>query len=171
MPDRVDTAEAADEVLFSEPGARWRAVAYGPLFCVLLLIAEVAVGATPHWFVLLFCAILISGFAVLQVYAARTHASVELTGSFLRNGPETTPVRSIAAVLPVDADEPWEDGRALGELTGVPRRRTAIGLRRIDGELVRTWAKDHRALRAALNQVVTASGTDRDSGPGTGRDD
>ncbi|MGW5387826.1 hypothetical protein [Nocardia sp. NPDC003963] len=171
MSDRVDTTEGAGEVLFSEPGARWRAVAYGPLLCVLLLAAELAAGVTPHWFALLFCAVLISGFAVLQVYAARTHVSVELTEGFLRNGAETTPVRSIAAVLPVDADEPWEDGRALGELTGVPRRRTAIGLRRTDGELIRTWAKDHRALRSALNQAVTASGADRDSEPGTGRDD
>ncbi|MGW1743211.1 hypothetical protein ACWCPQ_30885 [Nocardia sp. NPDC001965] len=170
MPDRAETTEAA-ELLFAEPGARWRAVAYGPLICVLLLAAEIAAGATPHWFALLFCAVLISGFAVLQVYAARTHVSVELTDGFLRNGAETTPVRSIAAVLPVDADEPWEDGRALGELTGVPRRRTAIGLRRTDGELVRTWAKDHRALRSALNQVVAAPRTGDDSGPDTGRDD
>ena len=171
MPDRVDTTGVVEEVLFSEPGARWRAVAYGPLICVLLLAAEIAAGATPHWFALLFCAVLISGFAVLQVYAARTHVSVELTDGFLRNGAETTPVRSIAAVLPVDAEDPWEDGRVLGELSGVPRRRTAIGLRRTDGELVRTWAKDHRALRSALNEVVPASGADRDFGPGTGHDD
>ncbi|WP_416563786.1 hypothetical protein [Nocardia testacea] len=171
MPDRVDTAPEAGEVFFSEPGARWRAVAYGPLLCALLLAVEVAAGVTPHWFALVFCAVLISGFAVLQVYAARTHVSVELTDGFLRNGAETTPVRSIAAVLPADADEPWESGRALGELTGVPRRRTAIGLRRTDGELVRTWAKDHRALRAALTRVVGASPVDEDSAPGTGRDD
>ncbi|NUP27358.1 MAG: hypothetical protein HOQ44_11830 [Nocardia sp.] len=170
MSDRAETTEAA-ELLFAEPGARWRAVAYGPLICVLLLAAEIAAGATPHWFALLFCAFLISGFAVLQVYAARTHVSVELTDGFLRNGAETTPVRSIAAVLPVDADEPWEDGRALGELTGVPRRRTAIGLRRTDGELVRTWAKDHRALRSALSRVVAAPRIGDDSGPDTGRDD
>lgn len=157
MPDRSDIAVDTGEVLFAEPGARWRAVAYGPLICLLLLAAELAAGVTPHWFALLFCAALITGFGVLQVYAARTHVSVELTEDFLRNGAETTPVRSLAAVLPADADEPWEDGRALGELTGVPRRRTAIGLRRTDGELVRTWAKDHRALRAALTEAIARS--------------
>ncbi|MEU1983550.1 hypothetical protein [Nocardia sp. NPDC019395] len=169
MPERTDTAAETAAVLFSEPGARWRAVAYGPIICLLLLGAELAAGVTPHWFALLFCAVLITGFGVLQVYAARTHVSVELTGEYLRNGAETTPVRSIAAVLPADSDEPWEDGRALGELTGVPRRRTAIGLRRTDGELVRTWAKDHRALRATLQEAIGA----RNSGPvdDTARDD
>ncbi|MEV0106035.1 hypothetical protein AB0H42_06785 [Nocardia sp. NPDC050799] len=171
MPDRVDTAPEAGEIFFAEPGARWRAVAYGPLVCALLLAAEIAAGATPHWFALIFCAVLISGFAVLQVYAARTHVSVELTDGFLRNGAETTPVRSIAAVLPVDADEPWESGRALGELSGVPRRRTAIGLRRTDGELVRTWAKDHRALRSALTRVVGVPPVEADHAPEPGRDD
>ncbi|MEU1525347.1 hypothetical protein [Nocardia rhamnosiphila] len=171
MPDRVDTAPEAGEILFVEPGARWRAVAYGPLVCALLLAVEIAAGVTPHWFALIFCAVLISGFAVLQVYAARTHVSVELTDGFLRNGAETTPVGSIAAVLPVDADEPWESGRALGELTGVPRRRTAIGLRRTDGELVRTWAKDHRALRSALTRVVGVPPVEEDRAPDAGRDD
>ncbi|MFI9536519.1 hypothetical protein ACIG56_25135 [Nocardia fusca] len=171
MPDRVDTTPEAGEILFSEPGARWRAVAYGPLICALLLVVEIAAGVTPHWFALIFCAVLISGFAILQVYAARTHVSVELTDGFLRNGAETTPVRSIAAVLPVDADEPWESGRALGALTGVPRRRTAIGLRRTDGELVRTWAKDHRALRAALTRVVEVPPVEEARAPDPGRDD
>lgn len=169
MPDRAGTTADPAAVLFHEPGARWRAVAYGPLICFLLLAAELAAGATPHWFALLFCAALIAGFAVLQIYAARTHVSVELTEEILRNGAETTPVRSIAAVLPADADEPWEDGRALGELTGVPRRRTAIGLRRTDGELVRTWAKDHRALRTALELALTRAAGE--PGADTGRDD
>ncbi len=144
-------------------------MAYGPLICVLLLAAELAAGVTPHWFALVFCAVLITGFAVLQIYAARTHVSVEVTDGFLRNGAETTSIRSIAAVLPADSDEPWEDGRVLGELTGVPRRRTAVGLRRTDGELVRTWAKDHRALRTALTEAITRSGTD--SVGDTARDD
>ncbi|WP_328388791.1 hypothetical protein [Nocardia sp. NBC_00416] len=169
MPDRVDTTAEAGELLFAEPGARWRAVAYGPLICVLLLVLEIVAGATPHWFALLFCGALISAFAVVQVHAARTHVSVELTRGFLRNGAETTPVRSLAAVLPVDSDEPWQDGRALGELSGVPRRRTAIGLRRTDGELIRTWAKDHRALRSALNDAVAPPVADL--APDTGRDD
>lgn len=169
MSERSGTAADTGEVLFTEPGARWRAVAYGPLICALLLAAELAAGVTPHWFALLFCAALITGFAVLQIYAARTHVSVEVTDGFLRNGAETTPIRSIAAVLPADSDDPWEDGRALGELTGVPRRRTAVGLRRTDGELVRTWAKDHRALRLALTEAIARSGT----GPArdTARDD
>lgn len=169
MSERSGAVAGTGEVLFTEPGARWRAVAYGPLICAVLLAVELAAGVTPHWFALLFCAVLITGFAVLQVYAARTHVSVEVTDGFLRNGAETTPIRSIAAVLPADSDEPWEDGRALGELTGVPRRRTAVGLRRTDGELIRTWAKDHRALRTALTEAIARSGPG--SAGDTARDD
>ncbi|MFI1464621.1 hypothetical protein [Nocardia carnea] len=169
MSERSGTAADTGEVLFTEPGARWRAVAYGPLICALLLAAELAAGVTPHWFALLFCAALITAFAVLQIYAARTHVSVEVTDGFLRNGAETTPIRSIAEVLPPDSDDPWEGGRALGELTGVPRRRTAVGLRRTDGELVRTWAKDHRALRIALTEAIARSGSG--STADTARDD
>jgi len=72
------------------------------------------------------------------------------------------PITEIAEVFPESDDsayedemEPWETARALGELSGVPRRRHGIGLRLTTGGLVRAWAKDDRALREALSQVVT----------------
>lgn len=156
-------------MLFYEPGARWRAVCYGPVLCLLVLVLELATGARPHWFALAFCAVLITGFAIVQVIAVRTHVGVELTETTLRNGTETLPVSSIAAVLsptekpPASQEsrsgaESWEDARTLGELSGVPRRRTAIGLRRTDGTFVRAWARDHRGLRAALTTLVETPG-------------
>lgn len=146
-------------ILFAEPGARWRAVAYGPILCLIIFIVELTTGSSVHWFALLFCGSLIAMFVVLQVIAGRRHVSVELTADTLRDGTETLPLSSIAAVLPErdeDAwdDEDWEEARALGELSGVPRRRTGIGLRLTDGSLVQAWAKDHRTLRAELTTAI-----------------
>jgi hypothetical protein len=153
-------AVRTDSVLFSEPGARWRTVAYGPLLCLLVLILELALRRGPvHWFGLAFCAILLAGFVTLQVVAGKRHVSVELTDSVLREGTETLPLESIARVFPEHDeeswdDDPWESARALGELTGVPRRRRGIGLKLRDGAMVQAWARDHQQLRAELSAAL-----------------
>ncbi|MFI2281921.1 hypothetical protein [Nocardia beijingensis] len=159
---------SAEAVLFTEPGARWRAVAYGPILCLAILALELVTGGAVHWFALLFCAALIAGFVALQVVAGKRHVSVELTTETLRSGTESLPLSSIAEVLPErdeDSwdDEEWESARALGELSGVPRRRTGIGLRLADGSLVQAWARDHKGLRGALTEVVQRdpNGVDR----------
>ncbi|MBF6196088.1 hypothetical protein [Nocardia implantans] len=159
---------SAEAILFTEPGAHWRAVAYGPILCLAILSLELVTGGEVHWFALLFCAALIAGFVALQVVAGKRHVSVELTTETLRSGTESLPLDSIAEVLPErdeDSwdDEEWESARALGELTGVPRRRTGIGLRLADGSLVQAWARDHKALRTALTEVVQRdpNGVDR----------
>lgn len=160
---------AASRVLFSEPGARWRTIAYGPALCGIILILEVVRGGAVHWFGLVFCAVLLGGFVWLQVVAGRRHISVELTDTQLREGTEVVPLRDIAAVLPEVDEESWDDvdwqsARALGELTGVPRRRGGIGLKLRDGGLVQAWARDHRALRveltAALERLSDTEGRD-----------
>ncbi|MGV9820078.1 hypothetical protein [Nocardia xishanensis] len=152
-----------DAVLFAEPGARWRAVAYGPLLCLLVLVLELVTASPVHWFALIFCGVLIAAFVALQVVAGRRHVSVELTESALRQGTETLPLTGIAAVLPERdehswSDEEWESARALGELSGVPRRRKAIGVRLRDGGLAQAWARDHRGLRTALGAALEADG-------------
>ncbi len=161
MSDAQSTAAVRpDSVLFSEPGARWRTVAYGPLLCLLVLILELALRRGPvHWFGLTFCAILLAGFVTLQVVAGKRHVSVELTDSALREGTETLPLESIARVFPEHDeeswdDDPWESARALGELTGVPRRRRGIGLKLRDGAMVQAWARDHQQLRAELSAAL-----------------
>ncbi|WP_330184655.1 hypothetical protein OHB26_14290 [Nocardia sp. NBC_01503] len=154
-------SDPAANVLFSEPGARYRTIAYGPVLCGIVLGLEVIRGGQAHWFGLIFCGLLLAGFVWLQVIAGKRHISVELTPDTLREGTETLPLRSIAEVLPeIDEeswdDEDWESARALGELTGVPRRRKGIGLKLRDGGLVQAWARDHHTLRAELTAAVAA---------------
>ena len=48
----------------------------------------------------------------------------------------------------------WQEGRALGELTGVPRGRTGMGLRLTGGRTVQAWARHPNELRAALMPLV-----------------
>lgn len=48
----------------------------------------------------------------------------------------------------------WQSARALGELTGVPRGRTGIGLKLTGGRTVQAWARRHVELRAALNGLI-----------------
>ncbi|WP_245553393.1 hypothetical protein [Nocardia veterana] len=157
-------------MLFSEPGARWRTVAYGPLLCLLVLVLELVLRRGPvHWFGLAFCAVLLAGFVALQVVAGKRHVSVELTGSALRQGTETLPLESIARIFPEHDeeswdDDPWQSARALGELTGVPRRRTGIGLKLRDGAMVQAWARDHRELRARLGAELERRARAAESG-------
>ncbi|WNJ59831.1 hypothetical protein [Nocardia seriolae] len=146
-------------VLFSEPGARWRAIAYGPALCTIILVIEVIRGGAIHWFGLAFCALLLAGFVWLQVVAGRRHISVELTPESLREGTEVTSLRDIAEVLPEEDEESWDyedwqSARALGELSGVPRRRRGFGLKLKDGRLVQAWARDHLTLRAELTAAL-----------------
>ncbi len=50
--------------------------------------------------------------------------------------------------------ERWQSARALGELTGVPRGRTGIGLRLTGKRTVQAWARKHAALREALTPLI-----------------
>ncbi|MEV0356684.1 hypothetical protein AB0H71_11530 [Nocardia sp. NPDC050697] len=161
-------------MLFAEPGARWRSVAYGPVLCAIVLVLELATGAQPHWFALIFCGSAIGGFVALQVVAGQRHVSVELTPEHLRQGTEIVPLPTIAAVLPERDEDDWDDldwesARALGELHGVPRRRTGIGLKLRDGALVQAWARNHRGLRAALETAVADAAAESAPPDSTGK--
>jgi hypothetical protein len=116
----------------------------------------------------------------VQIHAGRVHVSVELTDTALREGTEVLPVNEILEVFPepentvkaagfiakwqgrtlgVNATGPlekWQTSRALGELSGVPRKRTPIGLRLTGGRLVQAWARHPEALRAELIRLVEA---------------
>jgi hypothetical protein len=146
-----------DPVLFHEPGGRWRMLAWGPVFCLVVLAVELASGPVIHWFALALFSLILVGLTYVQLRAARMHVSVELTTRRLRQGTETVDLDEIDDILPpaeyADGDyEPkkWETARVLGELSGVPRKRHGIGLRLVGGGLVQAWAKDDDGLRAAL---------------------
>jgi hypothetical protein len=140
---------------FCEPGARWRVVAYGPALCLTVAVSEVLGHWRVHAVALGGLAVLLAGIGALQVAAARAHVSVALDETTLRSGAQTLPLADIAEIFPDSDDEqPWHSARALGEVHGVPRRRTGIGLRLRDGRLVQAWARDHRRLRAELMRAV-----------------
>ncbi|WP_241386480.1 hypothetical protein [Rhodococcus sp. CH91] len=149
---------AGDGPLFHEPGARLRSVALGPIFCAVALVVELLTGPVVHWLALPVLAVVLAAFSYVVVVAARRHVSVELTATTLRQGTEELPVSEIEAVLPPPDGgwEPqrWETARSLGELSDVPRRRTAVGLRLRGGIFVRAWAKDADELRARLEELV-----------------
>lgn len=157
----VGAAGAAEPVLFSEPGARWRTVAFGPAIGAVGLAIEVSTGPVVHWAALAGVAAALAGFGYLLTFAACRHASVELTATTLRQGTEEVPLTEIEELLPEaarDTDpQPWETARPLGELTGVPRGRTGIGLRLRGGTLVRAWAKNDEGLRAELARALAGA--------------
>jgi hypothetical protein len=100
---------------------------------------------------------LVTGFLWIQVKAARIHTSVELTTDHLRQGTEKLPLDDIVRIYPEPkgVEEPkWMSARALGELIGVPRGRTGIGLRLINDRTAQAWARKHRTLRSELTNLM-----------------
>ena len=148
------------EPLFAEQGASWAWVLTGPAAAVAMLMVEINLGMGPQPVVPLIFLVLVSGFVALQVKAARIHTSVELTPHWLRQGTEKVDVANIVRVLPEPDKTPgarppkWQSARALGELTAVPRGRTGVGIRLTEGRTAQAWARRHRDLRAALNDLV-----------------
>jgi hypothetical protein len=148
--------------LFYEPGASWWWVALGPVSAGAMILIEVWSHAPLSFVVPLVFLVLVSAFVALQVKAARMHVSVELTEDALRQGTETILVREIVKVYPEPENHEasgkdlakWQSARALGELVGVPRRRTGIGLKLTGGRTAQAWARRHRHLRAALTPLV-----------------
>ncbi len=148
--------------LFYEPGASWVWVAFGPLSAAAMILVEVWSGGPVSFVVPAIFLVLVSAFVGLQVKAARIHVSVELTEDALRQGTETVLVREIVKVYPEPENHvasektlaKWQSARALGELDGVPRHRTGIGLKLTEGRTAQAWARRHRHLRAALTPLV-----------------
>jgi hypothetical protein len=163
---RTDPGQTAVEPVFFELGASWYWLLLGPAAGLVMLFIEINSGLGPQPVVPLAFVVLVSGFLGLQVKAARIHTSVELTDDTLREGTERLPVDQIRTVyqeLPVShksglTPPKWQSARALGELTGVPRGRSGIGLKLADGRTVQAWARRHRELRAALTQLVEQRG-------------
>ena len=150
------------EPLFHESGASWYWLLAGPAAGLSMLLIQLKGGAGFQPFVPMLFLVLVTGFLYLQVKAARIHTSVELTTESLREGTEVTPLRTIVAVYPeathsAKSREPlekWQTSRALGELSGVPRGRTGIGVRLSGDRTAQAWARNHRELRAQLTKLV-----------------
>jgi hypothetical protein len=146
------------EPLFHEAGASWYWVLAGPIAAATMLGIEVNAGNGPQLAIPAMFLVLVSGFLAVQVKAARIHKSVELTPEKLRQGTETIDVATIVRIFPEPerGDDPpkWQSARALGELAGVPRGCTGIGLKLADGRTAQAWAHRHAELRAALTELL-----------------
>ena len=160
MPE--DQLPEQPERLFYESGASWYWLLAGPASAIAMLLIQFKGGVGFQPVVPLIFLVLVTGFLGLQVKAARVHTSVELTRDSLREGTEVTPISFIVGVFPeaqhsVKSREPlekWQSARALGELSGVPRGRTGIGVELTGKRIAQAWARNHRGLRAALTDLV-----------------
>ncbi len=144
------------EVLFYEQGASWLWVLAGPGAGVAMALIQLSAGYF-QWLIPIVFFLLLTFFLSIQVKAARIHTSVELTADTLRQGTETTRTAEIVRVYPEaeGAEAPkWQYARALGELTGVPRGRTGIGLRLAGDRTAQAWARKDKQLRAALTNLI-----------------
>lgn len=150
------TEPPSTEPLFREVGASWYWLLAGPAAGIVMLGIEINSGMGAQLLVPAIFLVMVSGFLAVQVKAARMHTSVELTRDKLRQGAETIDVAEIVRVFPEPGPDPekWQSSRALGELTGVPRGRTAIGLKLTEGRMAQAWARRHRELRAALTELL-----------------
>jgi hypothetical protein len=148
------------QVLFREPGASWLWLLAGPAAGIAMLLIQISSGYGPKPLVPGIFLVLVTGFLAIQVKAARIHTSVELTPEYLREGAETIRIPEIIRIYPEaeGRDVPkWQSARALGELAGVPRGRTGIGVRLSNDRTAQAWARRHRELRVALNSLVNES--------------
>jgi hypothetical protein len=153
----VTEAGPPPEVLFYEQGASWWWLAAGPAAGLAMALIQVWGGYGIQLLVPGVFFVLVTGFLAIQVKAARIHTSVELTPDQLRQGTELLRMDDVVRIYPepTGPDEPkWRSARALGELTGVPRGRTGIGLRLTNDRTAQAWARKHEQLRSALTHLV-----------------
>lgn len=166
MADDHDSGEPP-QVLFLEKGASWYWLIAGPASGLAMFLIQLKGGVGIKLAVPALFLVLVAGFVALQIKAARVHTSVELTTEMLRSGTELTPVSAIVRVYPVltrenkseESTKKWVDARTLGELSGVPRGRRAVGIGLTGGRTARAWARKHRQLHAALNELVDSKQT------------
>ena len=84
--------------------------------------------------------------------------------------PEPDPGAADEADAEAAAVQKWQSARALGELTGVPRGRTGIGLKLTGGGTAQAWAGRHRDRRRPTGDDLGALPPPiADAGPGAGR--
>lgn len=156
-PGAVPKAPTTPEPLFHEQGASWWWLLAGPACGIAMALIELSAGYGIQWVVPGVFLVLVSGFLAIQIKAARIHTSVELTADILRQGTERLSIDDIVRIYPEAAKDEtpkWQASRALGELTGVPRGRTGIGLKLTNDRGAQAWARKHRQLREALTGLV-----------------
>ena len=164
--------------LYTEDGASWLWLLAGPAAGLVMVLVQIRAGVGLQFAVPVMFMVMVSGFLALQVKAARVHTSLELTAQALRQGTETLPLNEIVSVYPEPENtvraaglvdkwqgralgysatgplEKWQTARALGELSGVPKGRTPVGLRLTGDRYVQAWARKPDVLRAELSRLL-----------------
>lgn len=181
MPDPGEDRSAP---IFVENGASRLWLLGGPVAAAAMIFVQVSSGAGFQPIVPLGLLILLTAVFSLQVRAARLHTSVELTPEALREGTETillseivsvypeastkpstgplglSPVALLRGRVPIDVkgrgEEPWQSARSLGDLSGIPKGRTGIGLKLTNGRTAQAWARNHAELRRQLVALLEA---------------
>ncbi|WOC11715.1 DUF3093 domain-containing protein [Gordonia sp. MP11Mi] len=153
-----EVVERGEELFYEAGGSKW-IVAIGPVMLALTFGLEIAGGGRIHWEVLTIFGVILIGFSIMQVVAARRHVSVRLTDCTLRQGTRVTDLDDIAKVYPENTGaetQDWESAPALGELHAVPRRRKGVGVKLANGRLAQAWARDVDRFRVELTEAHLA---------------
>ncbi|NUT50179.1 MAG: DUF3093 family protein [Saccharothrix sp.] len=147
--------------LYTEPGASWWPLLWGPVFAALGLGVEAVTGSTRPllW---LFVALVLLLPTALWVQGRRGLYRVRLTPVALHQGREELPIRDVEAVEGV---EPRSGAKVLGGGWALPRGTEAVPIRLTDGTVVQGWARDADALRTELAKLVSARGGGRGAPP------
>ncbi len=160
MSDDAGDDGPEPEVLFYESGGSWWVVAIGPVLVGAVVAMELfGPDHHVHWGLWSIFFVILTGFSVLQVYAARQHTSVELTDTTLRQGTRTIDLNSIEKIYPENHSpeaQDWESAPALGDLSGVPRRRKGVGVKLDNGKMAQAWARDVEHFRSELTSAWQA---------------
>lgn len=145
-------------MLFYEPGGSWWVVAIGPVLIGAVLAMEISGPGQVHWPVLIIFGLIIIGFSVVQVIAARRHVSVELTELTLRQGVRIIALDEIDTIYPRTTARRQGLGERScpGRTSRCPRRRRGVGLKLADGSLAQAWARDVQRFRRELTEAHTA---------------
>ncbi|WP_236789774.1 hypothetical protein [Amycolatopsis sp. GM8] len=137
------------ETRYLEPGAKWAALLYGPLFALLGYLVELATG-TPHTVAWVLVGLGLAAITAPWIHARRRFLTVRVTGTELWEGRESLPLSEIAETTDVGAPT---GARVLGGGWSTPRKYEELPIRLNDGMVVLAWAKDVQALRAALDRT------------------
>lgn len=167
LSEPSESPEPAAPVLYHERGASWYWVLAGPVAATTMLMIQHSSGYGYQPLMPLIFLVTVSGFVGLQVKAARIHTSLDLTERTLRQGTETIRVGDIIKIYPAAErnEEPdWQQYRALGELSGVPRGRTGMGIRLTGSRSAQAWARSHRRFREVLTPLVVERTQPADDG-------
>lgn len=139
--------------LYSEPGAGWWPLSWGPAFALLGILVEALTPGPVRVFVWLLVAGVFSVAAAVWVHGRRRLCSVRVTSRTLALGREVVPLSRIAAVTDVGAPM---GARVLGGGWTAPKGTGEVPLLLADGRVVLAWSRDPEALTRVLAPLVTA---------------